>query len=148
MQAFQMTWWMWVVLAAVLAVLELGGPGFFVIFFAVGALGTALALGLAPELSGWAQLGIFSAVSVASMLMLRKRLLGAFGQGQGGAPGQADVVRDVAVALEDMAPGAVGRAELRGSPWKARNAGDSPLAKGQRCRVEAVDGLTLVLKPE
>jgi membrane protein implicated in regulation of membrane protease activity len=39
-----------------------------------------------------------------------------------------------------MAPGAVGRVELRGSSWEARNEGDTPLGANQRCRVTRVSG--------
>jgi membrane protein implicated in regulation of membrane protease activity len=42
----------------------------------------------------------------------------------------------------------VGKAELRGTPWEARSATGGALAKGQRCRVERVEGLMLLLRPE
>jgi membrane protein implicated in regulation of membrane protease activity len=41
----------------------------------------------------------------------------------------------------------VGKVELRGSSWSARSA-RAALARGQRCRVERVDGLTLWVRPE
>ncbi len=52
------------------------------------------------------------------------------------------------MALDDMVPGAVGRAELRGTAWSAKNVGTSAVAKGQRCRVVRVDGLTLSIDQE
>jgi len=55
---------------------------------------------------------------------------------------------EVATLLEDLAPGAVGRAELRGSSWSVRSAEPKMLSKGARCRVERVDGLTLWVRPE
>ncbi|MGH9387082.1 MAG: NfeD family protein [Vicinamibacterales bacterium] len=42
----------------------------------------------------------------------------------------------------------VGRVEVRGSAWSARNASDVALATGQRCRVVSVDGLLLAVVPE
>ena len=45
-------------------------------------------------------------------------------------------------------PGAVGKAELRGTSWNARNAAERPLAAGERCRVTGMDGLQLLLEPE
>ena len=58
------------------------------------------------------------------------------------------LVGEVATPLDDIVPGAVGRAELRGTVWSARN--ESPLAviKGQRCRVVRIDGLMIFLVPE
>ena len=48
-----------------------------------------------------------------------------------------------AVALEDLAPGSMGKVELRGASWTARNSGGVPIMRGQRLTVERVDGLTL-----
>lgn len=140
-----MTWWIWAVIGGLLFVVELAGPGFFVIFFAAGALCVSAVLAFFPELSLWAQLGIFSATSVLSLLLFRKRLSQAFGQTPSSSE---DLLRDIATAADDIAPGAVGKAELRGTPWKARNAGEAPIAKGQRCKVQAVDGLTIQIIPE
>jgi len=142
----EITWWMWASAALVLAVIEMLGPGFFVIFFAFGAAVTAAALAVAPTLPGWAQLMCFAASSVLALLLFRKRLVAAFGQGSGATT--RDVEQEVALPLEDIAPGAVGRAELRGSSWSARNLSETALKKGQRCRVEKVDGLTLNLRAE
>jgi membrane protein implicated in regulation of membrane protease activity len=58
------------------------------------------------------------------------------------------MVGETAVPLDDIAPGAVGRAELRGSAWSARNASSGVLARGQRCRVVRVDRLMIFLEPE
>lgn len=140
-----MTWWIWAVIGGLLFVVELAGPGFFVIFFAAGALCVALTLALLPELSLWAQLGIFSVTSVVSLLVFRKRLTAAFGQE---ATSSEDLLRDIATALDDIAPGGIGKAELRGTPWKARNNGAAPIGKGQRCKVQSVDGLTILIIPE
>jgi len=51
-----------------------------------------------------------------------------------------------AVLLSDIAPGAEGRAELRGTTWSAQNIGDDPLTVGQKCTVERVDGLKLYVR--
>ncbi len=50
--------------------------------------------------------------------------------------------------LEDIPAGAVGRAELRGTVWSARNQDAATLARGQRCKVVEVDRLMIFLKPE
>jgi membrane protein implicated in regulation of membrane protease activity len=42
----------------------------------------------------------------------------------------------------------VGKVELRGTTWTAHNDGPVPLARGQRCRVTRVDGLTLGIVAE
>jgi membrane protein implicated in regulation of membrane protease activity len=56
------------------------------------------------------------------------------------------LVGETAVVLEEMAAGAVGKVELRGSAWRAQNVSSSLLESGQRCRVEKVDGLMLQVR--
>jgi membrane protein implicated in regulation of membrane protease activity len=50
--------------------------------------------------------------------------------------------------MEEIPSNGIGKAEMRGTSWNARNIGDKPLARGERCRVERVDGLTLVVRHE
>ena len=48
--------------------------------------------------------------------------------------------------LDDIAPGAEGKAELRGTVWTAHNVGDRQLDRGKRCTVEKVEGLKLFVR--
>ena len=50
--------------------------------------------------------------------------------------------------LEDLPPGAVGKAELRGTAWSARHEGPETLPRGRRCRVQRVEGLMLFVQAE
>jgi inner membrane protein len=52
------------------------------------------------------------------------------------------------VAAEDIAANAIGKAELRGTSWTARNVGEKPLARGERCTVERIEGLTIFIRAE
>jgi inner membrane protein len=64
-------------------------------------------------------------------------------------PGDADrdtVIGETALVLEDIPIDGVGRAVLRGSTWRARNVGESPVIAKQRCRVERIDGLMLWIR--
>jgi membrane protein implicated in regulation of membrane protease activity len=53
------------------------------------------------------------------------------------------LIGEQAVTLVDLPVSAEGKAEMRGSTWTARNVGETPLLKGQRCVVEQVVGLTI-----
>jgi membrane protein implicated in regulation of membrane protease activity len=66
----------------------------------------------------------------------------------GGVPDVDSLVGELAVPLEDIAAGMVGRVECRGSMWSARNAGDAGLARGTRCTVVRVQGLMLLIREE
>jgi membrane protein implicated in regulation of membrane protease activity len=48
--------------------------------------------------------------------------------------------------MDDIAPGAEGKAVLRGSVWTAHNLGDRQLDRGKRCTVEKVEGLKLFVR--
>ena len=141
-----MTWWLWVLLGLALLAGELLTPGgFFLVFvgFAAVVVGLLALAGLVT--SPWVQWLLFSVLSVVSLLFFRRPLLEWLRPHLAGK----DVDRltdDVAVALEPIAPGEIGRAELRGSPWQARNLGPAPIVLGQRCRVERVEGLMLQLR--
>ncbi|MCK6554365.1 NfeD family protein [Candidatus Binatia bacterium] len=139
-----MDWWIWILAGLVLMGLELLTPGgFFVVFFGVGAVavGVLVALGAGGPL--WAQCLWFSALSVSSLVFLRSRLRQLLQGAQGHGVGVETLVGEVAVLADDLDPGAVGKAELRGTTWTVRNAGTGPLHRGQRCRVRRVDGLML-----
>lgn len=142
-----MLWWMWLAGGLALVVLELATPsGFFIIFFGLGALtvGTLARLGLVE--SGLAQWLLFTVLSIIYLLLFRGSL-----QERLKAPPRASVdslVGTLAVPQDAIAPGAVGRVEVRGTAWSARNVSSVTLTPGQRCKVSNVDGLLLSVEPE
>ena len=138
---------MWLAAGLVLVVAELATPGgFVIIFFGIGALAVgALAL-LGVVSSVPLQFLLFSVLSIASLAMLRSRL-----QTRVRTPPSSNVdslIGDLAIPQERMSPGVVGRVEVRGSTWSARNTSSVTLDPGQRARVAGVDGLTLAVIPE
>jgi membrane protein implicated in regulation of membrane protease activity len=138
-----MSWWLWVLFGIALLVVEMITPGgLFALFFGAGALCVAVlsALG-APATVQWLA---FTAVSVVLLATLRRSLQERLFRA---APPIDPLVGEEVVLLGDLAAGGEGKAELRGVPWSARAAGGE-LRKGQRCRVERVDGLTLWVRPE
>jgi len=91
----------------------------------------------------------FSVLSLVGLGTLRGPLLRRLGQKP--APSgeiAGELVGEQAVLLDDLAAGGEGKAELRGTPWTVKAASGIPLAKGQRCRVERVVGLTLWVRAE
>jgi len=142
-----MSWWHWLVLGLVLVLLEMAASGgLYVIFFGVAAIAiSALHLfGLAGPV--WLQLLLFSVISVAALLLFRSPLLRMV---QPESPADRDSpVGEVAIPLDDIPPGGVGRAELRGTVWSARNASPAAIARGVRCRVVKVERLMIHLEAE
>lgn len=142
-----MDWWLWLAGGLALVVAELVTPsGFFIIFFGLGALsvGVLARLGLVSNLP--LQVLAFTALSVVYLVAFRGRL-----QHTVQIPPPPDVdslVGVLAIVQERLSPGVVGRVEVRGAAWSARNTSNVTLDPGQRARVTAVDGLTLAVVPE
>jgi inner membrane protein len=143
-----MAWWLWMLLGLGLLVLEVATPGGFVAFF-FGLAGLLLGL---LVLLGWAgplelQWLLFSGLSIGALVLLRKPLQARLGTTQ---PTRAvdSLVGETALALDDIAVGEIGKAELRGSTWTARNGGAAAIVRGRRVMVERVEGLTLWVHSE
>ena len=142
-----MAWWIWVVLGIALLAAEMAiAGGFFAFFFGLAALvvGILGALGLAGgDAIQWL---LFSVLSVVGVSLFRRPVMRAFKLDQPQLKVVDGLAGEDAVVLEDMAPGSVGKAELRGATWNARSTSSQPLVKGQRCKVERVEGLTLWIR--
>ena len=142
-----MEWWHWLVLGLILVALEMAAAGgFYVIFFGIAALAIGGLHMLDAAGPAWFQFLLFSVLSVASLMLFRRPLLRML-QPEGAAEVDT-LVGETAIPLGDIAPGAVGQAELRGSAWSARNLAATPLVRGQRCRVVRVERLMIYLEPE
>jgi inner membrane protein len=143
-----MLWWHWLVIGLVLVALEMAASGgFYVIFFGIAALAIAGLHVIDAAGPVWVQLLLFSLISVGSLLFFRTRLLKWLQLDRVG-PDVDSLVGDTALPLEDIPAGAVGRAELRGTVWSARNQDSKTIERGQRCKVVEVDRLMIFLKPE
>ena len=142
-----MYWWMWLAAGLVLVVAELATPsGFFILFFGLAALTVGALVGLQVVTSLWLELALFSVLSVVYLLVFRGRVQQKV---QVPPPPVVDsLVGVLAIVQEQLLPGGVGKVEVRGSTWTARNTSTVTLDPGQRARVAAVDGLTLAIVPE
>ena len=142
-----MEWWLWLAGGLALVVAELVTPsGFFILFFGLGALTVGALVGLGVVSSLGIELLLFTVFSVGYLLVLRNSL-----QTKIPMPPSSNVdslVGGLAIVQERLSPGVVGRVEVRGATWNARNTSDVTLSPGQRARVAAIDGLTLAVVPE
>jgi inner membrane protein len=143
-----MLWWHWLIIGLILVALEMAASGgFYVIFFGIAALAIAGLHVLNVAGPAWVQLLLFSVISVGSLVLFRSPLMKWM---QLDLPGRDvdTMVGDSAIPLDDIPAGAVGRAEMRGAVWTARNQDSSTLLRGQRCTVVQVDQLMIFLTAE
>jgi len=140
-----MEWWIWIVLGLALLLGELITPGgFYILFFGIGALVVGCLAGFDVAGPAWFQFVLFSVVSVVTLWLFRERLLQVT---RGETPYIIDsMVGETAVMMDEIPSNGTGKAEMRGTSWNVRNIGDKPVARGERCRVERIEGLTLFVR--
>ena len=143
-------WWHWLALGLILVALEMAtAGGFYMVFFGIAAI---VPLGAAArrtlEGRSGSQLILFSvlalggcsscAIAGPALAEARSAALRMSTRWSATSPGRSRTI----------APGAVGRAELRGTVWSARNGAARALVAGERCRVVTVDQLLILIEPE
>lgn len=136
--------WLWMLLGVILLVLELTMPGLFLFFFGLGALLTGVLVFLLP-LGFSLQLLIFSVLSVAMLLTLRRLLKPVLYRKGGSGQDSDEVVGRMARVVEDIAPPAGGVVEFQGSRWAAR--AENSIAVGTWVSITKRDNLTLHVQP-
>jgi membrane protein implicated in regulation of membrane protease activity len=140
-----MAWWLWIILGILLAIAEAQIPtNFFLLAFGIGGVIVGAFVGLGWLVQPWMQWLLFTVASVAAVAVFKNTLT----SGHEGGTDVDDLRRESAVVIEDVPANGIGRAELRGTTWSARASDGAALARGTRCRVERVDGLTLWLRAE
>ena len=138
---------MWMILGLVLLACEMITPGtFFFMFLGISGVLTGLAFWIVPDLPGWAPWLLFSIFSAVSLAFFRKPLMEKFKLSGKHGHKVDSLIGETALALEDIAPGAIGKVELRGASWTACNAGPLAIPRSGRPTVERVEGLTLYIK--
>ncbi len=139
-----MAWWVWVLAAFILLIIEFFTTTAHVGFFAVGAFLVAILVSLGAGGPLWFQLVFFATSSVILLVFVRPIIVRKLGLNK--TPTVDQIAGEHAVVLEDMGVESDGRAEMRGTTWSARNVGDKPLARGQKVVVDRVVGLTLYVR--
>lgn len=137
---------MWLAGGLVLLLIELATPsGFFVMFFGLGALTVGVLERLGAFQAAWFQWLVFTLTSVVYLLLFRGPLQKKFDTPSANVD---TLVNELAIPRERIPPGAVGRVDLRGALWNARNESSAIVETGQRCKVTRVDGLMVFIQPE
>ena len=142
-----MEWWMWILLGLLLLLAELVTPGgFYFIFFGIGAVVVGVLAGLGAGGPAWFQFLLFSILSLVSLWLFRERLL----KLTAATPERNvdSLIGETAVASAQIPVNGIGKVELRGTAWSARNIGNKPLEPGERAKVEQVEGLMLFVRLE
>ena len=139
-----MAGWIWTLIGFFFLALEFVSTTMHSAFFSAGAFLVAILVALHIGGPLWVQILIFTLFSLATLLLIRPIVVRKLHLSR--TVVVDTMVGEQAVALEEIAVSGVGKAEMRGSTWNARNIGETALARGQRCTVERVEGLMLHLR--
>ncbi|MDP1749370.1 MAG: NfeD family protein, partial [Reyranella sp.] len=144
--SFQVVFWYWWALAAVLLVFEMLLPGVVFLFLAVGALASGAVLLAAPALSLELQLVIFAVVAVASAVALRPTLR-RLQQSRTSEPSmnaRGESLVGKIVVLDAPILNGRGRIKLGDGSWSVTG---PDMVAGAKVRVRGVDGNELKVEP-
>ena len=139
-----MDWWIWTLIGFFFLTLEFVSTTMHSAFFAAGAFLVAILVALHFGGPLWAQILTFTLFSLLTLLILRPIVMQKLKLSQ--TKVVDTMIGERAVAMEDIAVAGLGKAEMRGSTWNARNVGAIPLVRGQHAIVEKVEGLVLHLR--
>jgi membrane protein implicated in regulation of membrane protease activity len=137
----------WFLVGLSLLVMELIAPGLIIGFFGIGAWIVAVVC-LFTEIGINAQLIVFIASSVLSLVLLRRWLKGIF---LGHAGSKQDLKHDLeefvgqrAVVKEKIVPKLGGKVEFHGSNWEAQ--ADQEIAEGTVVEIVGKNNITFKVK--
>ncbi len=135
-------WWYWIVAGAVLIILELVVPSFFILWFGVGALLVALALWLLPGLSLTAQIALWSGASLVMVLLWFRVIAGDRLKTQSGTA-QGEVIGEIGLLVSAVAPFQHGKVRfqkpiLGSEQWTCM--AEEAIPAGERVRILAFEG--------
>lgn len=134
----------WLIVGLVMLLAELVSVLLVFVFFATGALITSLltSLGLLPTTES--QILAFSAISLISLLVLRKharRLLE-----RRAHPEYNEFVGETAMVIRDIPDDGEGRIYYRGAEWKAISETHHSITAGSKVVIKKTDGIVLVVE--
>jgi membrane protein implicated in regulation of membrane protease activity len=141
-----MSYWVWLIIAAAFAIIEVRSLAFYALFAAAGAAVAAVAAAVTGSIG--IQVAVFAVVSLAGVTTLRRLVTGVLGDhgrpalvsGAAGMVGQhATVVRQV------KGPHHPGTVHARGEDWPAISYEDEPLEPGDVVVVVELDRTRLVV---
>ncbi len=136
-------WVVWLVVAVILAALEVASPGFLLIMFAGGALAASLASAAGVGTVGAS--AVFALVSVALVAFVRPVARRHLYQAPLERSGTAALIGTQAVVVQAV-DGSGGRVKLSGEIWSARAFDeDARFEPGAKVSVFQIDGATAVV---
>ena len=131
----QNLWQMWAVVAVICLILELTAGDFFIICFAIGAVGAAIDAGLFGN-GIYTQLFVFVVITLLSLFYVRPFAKRYLHKGEDKRISNADaLLGPQGRVVETIVAGGYGRVQIDGDIWKAVTLGDADIPEGSNVTV-------------
>lgn len=134
--------WSWLILGAVLLMLEILMPGIFMLWVGIGAIITGFVTLLLP-IGIKSQLLIFMGASLISVLLGRKYVMNEEPSDQPLLNQRTDQLIGKTVTVTSPITGGIGKVKVGDSHWTAKG---PDTEKGTRVRVTGIDGNRLIVE--
>ena len=134
----------WLILVAIMLVIEICTMGLTTIWFGLGAVVAAVAAGCSAPV--WLQIVLFSAVSVAVMLLVRPFALKFMNKNRARTNIDELIGQEVVVIETIDNPKGTGRVRLRGVEWMARSAAGEVIGPDDVVTIESIAGVKLIVR--
>lgn len=142
----QNLWKMWAVVAIICLILELTAGDFFLICFAIGAVGAAVDAGLLGN-GIYAQLFVFVVITLLCLFYVRPFAKRYLRKGEDKRVSNADALlgRQGRV-VETIEAGGFGRVQIDGDIWKAVTRGEADIPEGSNVTVVDRESTIITVK--
>lgn len=134
----------WLIIVAVMLIIEIFTMGLTTIWFSLGAVVAAIASGLEAPI--WLQIVLFSVVSVLVMILVRPFAVKVINK-ERIKTNIEEIVGEKAVVIEEIDnEKEKGMVRYRGVEWMARSVDGSILAVDEIVTIDTVSGVKLIVK--
>lgn len=134
---------LWLIVVAVMLVIEIFTMGLTTIWFSIGAVAAAVAWGFSAPV--WLQIVLFAAVSVLVMLLVRPFAMKVMDSGKMKTNLDEIAGQKVRVLEEINNSEGTGKVMYRGVEWMARSVDDAVMAKDSIVTVQSISGVKLMV---
>lgn len=137
-------WQVWAVVAVLGLILELTSGDFFIICFAIGAVGAAV---VSPFTGIYVQLPVFAVITLFSILTVRPFALRYLYKRESDRPSNADaLLGQTGVVCETIQAGGFGRVVVGGDNWKAVSTSEEDILQGTRVRIVGRESIIVTVE--
>lgn len=136
----------WAVAGLLLIIADVVFGTFYMLFIGAAALITALLVWLKVLPNESVQWLVFAVISIASVILFRKKLVTAFGKD--GADKYVEHAGQKVNVLEAIPAHGIGKVTYKGSQWQAKTQDGTALEANSQAEIVTMDGIILIVKAD